>query len=194
MRHFKYQTLSELQQETESLGLQHVRFEAEPEKIKSVLARAVNVGGFRVGNSIAIHPMEGCDGTLDGKPDELTFRRYERFGRGGAKLIWFEATAVRQDGRANTRQLWLHEGSLGEMARLLEVTLQGHREVYGNADDVLAPLQLTHSGRYSVPKRVIPYHNPGVDRKFNVAADYPVITDDELEQLEDYYVEAAKLA
>ena len=30
-------------------------------------------------NRIAIQPMEGCDGTPDGKPDELTFRRYMRF-------------------------------------------------------------------------------------------------------------------
>ncbi len=194
MRHFTYQTLKALQQETENLGLRHVRFEESPEKIKSVLARPVTVGGFRAGNSIAIHPMEGCDGTLDGKPDELTFRRYERFGRGGAKLIWFEATAVCEDGRANHRQLWLHENSLPEMARLLEVTLAGHREIFGTADDVLAPLQLTHSGRYSVPRRIIPYHNPSVDAKFNVPANYPVITDDELERLEDSYLETAKLA
>ncbi|MDX1979208.1 MAG: hypothetical protein SFV51_02995 [Bryobacteraceae bacterium] len=194
MRHFNYKNLEELKQDRDKLSLQHVHFEENPEQVKSVLARPVAVGGFQVGNSIAIHPMEGCDGTLDGKPDELTFRRYERFGRGGAKLIWFEATAVRQDGRANTRQLWIHEGSLSEMARLLEVTLAGHRQVFGNADDVLAPLQLTHSGRYSVPRRIIPHHNASVDAKFNVPDDYPVITDGELERLEDSYVDAAKLA
>lgn len=194
MKHFRFQTLTELQQETERLGLQHVHFEADAERIKSTLARPVDVGGVRVGNSIAIHPMEGCDGTLGGDPGELTFRRYERFGRGGAKLIWFEATAVREDGRANPRQLWIHEGSLKEMARLLDVTLKAHHEVYGDASDVLAPLQLTHSGRYSVPRRVIPYHNPVVDAKFHVPADYPVISDDELERLEDSYVDAAKLA
>lgn len=194
MRHFNYRVLSELQQATEELGTKHVHFESDPEKIKSVLARPVQVGGFRVGNSIAIHPMEGCDGKLSGDPDELTFRRYERFGRGGAKLIWFEATAVREEGRANTRQLWIHEGSLREMARLREVCEQGHREIFGTADDLLMPLQLTHSGRYAVPARIIACHNPSVDAKFNVPADYPVISDDELERLEDDYVEAAKLA
>lgn len=194
MKHFTYRTLNELQQETERLQTQHVHFEEDPQKVRSVLARPVTVGGLRVGNSIAIHPMEGCDGTLDGKPDELTFRRYKRFGSGGAKLIWFEATAVREEGRANTRQLWLHEGSLSEIARLLEVALQAHKEVYGNTDDVLAPLQLTHSGRYSVPKKIIACHSPAVDAKFHMAADYPVITDDDLERLEDDYVTAAKLA
>ncbi|MCS7024676.1 MAG: hypothetical protein NZV14_07730 [Bryobacteraceae bacterium] len=194
MRHFNYRELSELQQATETLGASHVRFESDPKKIQAALAKPVQVGRFRIGNSIGIHPMEGCDGKLNGEPDELTFRRYERFGRGGAKLIWFEATAVREDGRANTRQLWIHEGSLAELARLREVCEKSHREVYGTADDLLLPLQLTHSGRYAVPKRVLAYHNPTVDAKFQVPADYPVISDDELERLEDDYVAAAKLA
>ena len=46
------------------------------------------------GNRLAIQPMEGCDGELDGSPGELTFRRFQRFGAGGAKLIWGEACAV----------------------------------------------------------------------------------------------------
>ncbi|MBI3681074.1 MAG: NADH:flavin oxidoreductase [Acidobacteria bacterium] len=194
MRHFTYRTLSELQQEADRIGARHVQFEEDPERIKSILARPVQVGGMRVGNSIAIHPMEGCDGTPDGLPDELTFRRYERFGSGGAKLIWFEATAIREDGRANPRQLWLHEKSLPAIARLLETALNAHREAYGSADDVLAPVQLTHSGRYSVPRRIIAHHNPVVDAKTNVAADHPVISDDELERIEDDFVEAARLA
>lgn len=194
MRHFTYQALSELQQETERLGLSCVRFEQDPEAVKRILGRPVFVGGRRVGNSIAIHPMEGCDGELDGKPGELTFRRYERFGRGGAKLIWFEATAVRPDGRANTRQLMISESTVGSLARLLETTLRVHEQEYGTAEDVLAPLQLTHSGRYSVPRKIIAHHNPVVDAKTKVPSDYPVISDDELERLEDDYVAAAKLA
>ncbi|MCZ2147775.1 MAG: hypothetical protein LC126_08355 [Bryobacterales bacterium] len=194
MRHFTYRTLSELQQETENLGTRHVHFEEDPEKVKSILARPVHVGAFRAGNSIAIHPMEGCDGKLDGSPDELTFRRYRRFGGGGAKLIWFEATAVREEGRANPRQLWIHEGSVPELARLLDAALDIHRANFGSTDDLLAPLQLTHSGRYSFPRRIIAFHNPCVDEKTEVAADYPIISDSDLERLEDDYVRAAGLA
>jgi NADPH2 dehydrogenase len=194
MRHFTYKSLSELQQSAEELGATHVRFEEDPERIKAILARKVRVGDVLVGNSIAIHPMEGCDGTLDGHPGELTWRRYQRFGEGGAKLIWFEATAVCQEGRANTRQIWLHEGTVGDFARLLEETLRTHRENWGVSDDVLTPLQLTHSGRHSVPRRIIACHNPLIDRKTGTAPDYPVISDDELERLEDVYVKAAKLA
>lgn len=194
MRHFTYKTLADLEQDAGRIGASHVRLEQNPERVRELLQTKVPVGPFQVGNSIAIHPMEGCDCTLDGRPGELTWRRYERFGRGGAKLLWFEATAVREDGRANTRQLWINESTLADLARLREVTLQAHREVWGNADDVLTPLQLTHSGRFAVPRKTIAFHNPTVDQKTNTPADYPVITDDELERLEDDYVTAARLA
>ena len=194
MKHFTYKTLSELQQGAETAGASHVRFEENSESIKSVLARKVRVGNFTVGNSIAIHPMEGCDATLDGRPDELTNRRYERFARGGAKLIWFEATAVCPEGRANPRQLLINRKTLKDLASMLALTRRAHLEEFGTTDDLLEPLQLTHSGRYSVPQRIIAYHNPLIDQKTQTPADYPVISDDRLEQLEDEYVEAAKLA
>ncbi len=194
MRHFTYKTLSELQQGTEELGAAHVRFEGDPEKVKAALSRKVQVGKFTVGNSMAIHPMEGCDGTLDGHPDELTYRRYERFGHGGAKLVWFEATAVCDEGRANTRQLWLYEKTLPSIAKLLQIARDVHKREWGTTDDLLEPLQLTHSGRYSVPKRIIAFHNPLIDAKTNTPPDYPIISDSELEELEDKYVDAAKLA
>jgi 2,4-dienoyl-CoA reductase-like NADH-dependent reductase (Old Yellow Enzyme family) len=194
MRHFTYQSLSELERDAEALGASHVRFEHDRDRIRETLARKVRVGDISVGNSIAIHPMEGCDSTPDGRPGELTWRRYKRFAAGGAKLIWFEATAVRQDGRANTRQLWLHRETAGDFARLLELIRRVHREHYGTADDLLLPVQLTHSGRYSVPRRIIAYHHPLIDRKTNTPPDYPVISDDELERLEDDYAGAARLA
>jgi 2,4-dienoyl-CoA reductase-like NADH-dependent reductase (Old Yellow Enzyme family) len=194
MRHFTYHNLAELAGAAETLGASAVHFESDPARLRAALARRVRVGGMTVGNSMAIHPMEGCDGTLDGRPDELTWRRYERFSRGGAKLIWFEATAVRATGRANPRQLWLNESSVDEFARLREKMSAWHTESCGGTDDLLIPLQLTHSGRYSAPTRIIAYHNPLIDEKTGTPPDYPVITDDELERLEDDYVAAAGLA
>jgi 2,4-dienoyl-CoA reductase-like NADH-dependent reductase (Old Yellow Enzyme family) len=194
MRHFVYKTLHELQRAAEACGAEHVRFEENPDEVRRALARPVRVGAFTAGNSIAIQPMEGCDGTPDGSPGELTWRRYERFAQGGAKVIWFEATAVRQDGRANVRQLWITRQNVGEFAKLLARIRELHRAQWGSADDLLAPIQLTHSGRYSVPRRIIAYHNPHIDRKTSTPPDYPVITDDELERLEDDYVQAAGLA
>jgi 2,4-dienoyl-CoA reductase-like NADH-dependent reductase (Old Yellow Enzyme family) len=194
MKHFIYKTLDELRRAGEETGAQHVRFTESPDEVRRVLARPVSVGAFTVGNSIAIQPMEGCDGKLEGRPDELTWRRYERFARGGAKLIWFEATAVRADGRANTRQLWITRDNVADFAKLLARMRAVHREHCGNDGDLLMPIQLTHSGRFSVPRRAIAYHNPHIDRKTGTPADYPVISDDELERLEDDYVRAAGLA
>ena len=69
----------------------------------------ITLGGKTPGNRIAIHPMEGWDGTTSGGvTDEMT-RRWQRFGESGAKLILGgEAMAVRPDGRANPNQLILN--------------------------------------------------------------------------------------
>src|SRR5450756_2155992 len=163
MRHFQYRSLGELQNSAGELGATHVLFEPDAGRVRSILARPVPVGEFTLGNSIAIHPMEGCDGTLDGRPGELTFRRYQRFASGGAKLVWFEATAVAPEARANPRQLWIHKDSVRDFARLLDHLRHEHRERYATTDDLLEPLQLTHSGRYSHPARILACHSPVVD-------------------------------
>lgn len=194
MKHFVYRSLEELARDAETRGATSVRFEPDPERVKAALARPVHVGPFTTGNSIAIHPMEGCDGTPDGRPGELTLRRYQRFAAGGAKLLWLEATAVRPEARANTRQLLLTRDTAGDFASLIEMIRRLHRERWGTDSDLLDVLQLTHSGRYSVPRRIIAVHNPGVDAKYEVPPDYPIISDDELERLEDDYVAAAALA
>ena len=193
MKHFTYKSLDQLQQDAEQ-RTRFVRFEADKEKLKQLLGRKVPVGkSITLGNSMAIHPMEGCDSDLDGNPDELTWRRYERFAGGGAKLIWFEATAIRKDGRANARQLWIHDGNVDAYAKLLSRILEIHKERFGTTDDLLIPVQLTHSGRYSYPNRIIAYHNPLIDAKTNTPASQAPISDEELEQLEDAYLEGAKL-
>ncbi|MGB7324775.1 MAG: NADH:flavin oxidoreductase, partial [Rubripirellula sp.] len=79
----------------------------------SVLAQSATVDGLRIGNRFCILPMEGWDGTREGKPTELTRRRWHNFGISGAKLIWGgEAVAVRQDGRANPNQVMINDQNL----------------------------------------------------------------------------------
>src|SRR5208282_5964266 len=50
----------------------------------SPLAEAMEIpwhaGAKRIGNRFAVQPMEGWDGEPDGRPSELTFRRWQRFG------------------------------------------------------------------------------------------------------------------
>lgn len=88
-RYFKFHSVAELAAECAQLGLD-LRFSDD----FTPLFRPVALGPLRAGNALCIQPMEGCDGTLAGEPDELTFRRYQRFGAGGAKLLWGEAAAV----------------------------------------------------------------------------------------------------
>ncbi len=193
-KHFAYKSLDDLRKDVASLGID-MTFE---EKLEAV-GQPVRIGNRVIGNALAIHPMEGCDGTLGGKPDELTYRRWERFGEGGAKLIWGEATAVAPEGRANPRQLYLSEENLRDFEDLLDRARKKHKEANGTTDDLMIGLQLTHSGRYSYPSPIIAYHHPQVDSvtyvdKLNgikVTSDYPVVTDDYLERLEDSFVEAA---
>ena len=49
----------------------------------SILAQPVQLGELVVPNSLAIHPMEGCDGDSLGRPGPLAVRRYERYALAG---------------------------------------------------------------------------------------------------------------
>ena len=196
-RYFKYHSLSELEADCGRLGLQ-LRFSED----FGPLFRPVNLGPLRAGNSLCIQPMEGCDGTVDGRPDELTFRRYERFGAGGAKLIWGEATAVLEEGRANSRQLLINERTAPDLERMLRLCRQAHRQNFGSDEDLIVGLQLTHSGRYSYRRPLIAFHDPILDPRIvvdkasgkTIDQDYPLLDDDYLRRLVDHYVAAARLA
>ena len=195
--YFKYKSLDDIRRDVERLRL-GIRFSED----LSPLAEPVQIGPLRAGNSIAIQPMEGCDGTLDGRPDELTFRRWRRFGAGGAKIIWGEATAVVEEGRANTRQLLINDQTAGSLEQVLRECRAAHREAFGSDDDLVVGLQLTHSGRYSFQRPLIAFHDPLLDprtivdksRELTVTPDYPALDDSYLERREDRYVEAARLA
>ncbi|MBM7581622.1 2,4-dienoyl-CoA reductase-like NADH-dependent reductase (Old Yellow Enzyme family) [Caldicoprobacter guelmensis] len=160
------------------------------------LLQSVKLGDKVIPNSMAIQPMEGCDGTTAGEPDELTFRRYRRFASGGAGLIWIEATAVVPEGRANPRQLYLCHQTKDGFARLLDTIIEAAKAQFGSNYRPYTVIQLTHSGRYSKPEGrpapIIAARNPYLDG--NLPDDYPVISDEQLQELEDRFVEAAELA
>ena len=157
------------------------------------LLEATEVGGTRVPNRIAAQPMEGCDGTPEGAPADLTVRRYQRFGAGGAGLIWFEATSVVPDGRANPRQLLITPATAPAFRQLVHLTRAAARERFGPAHRPYLVLQLTHSGRFS--RTALPggrraaCRNPHLDRE-----PLPAWTDTELDGLVGAFVTAARLA
>ena len=85
----------------------------------SILATPVKILNKTVNNRLVYQAMEGCDGTREGVPDELTIRRYMRFAEGGAGIIWFEATAVMENGRANPRQMYINEKNLDAFKKIV---------------------------------------------------------------------------
>ncbi len=196
-RFFKFHSLDDLEAEGHRLGLD-LRYTTD----LTPLFKPARVGPFAVGNSLCVQPMEGCDGTLDGSPDELTFRRYRRFGAGGSKLIWGEAAAILPAGRATPRQLLVADHTAAGLERMVGECRQAHREAFGSDNDLVIGLQLTHSGRYSHPRPLIAMHDPVLDSRTvadkttgaKVDTNYPLLTDDDLERLPDAYVAAAKLA
>lgn len=194
---FKYKSTSELETENARLGID-LRFSDD----LSPLFQSLAVGPRTIGNRWCIQPMEGCDGELDGTPGELTFRRYVRFGAGGAKLIWGEACAVTLESRANPRQVSLNESTKSAFARMVDDCRKAHRDANGTDSDLLFGLQLTHSGRYSHPHPIIATYDPILDPRTvvdkltgsKVTPGYPLISDDQLKRLVEDYARAAKLA
>lgn len=155
----------------------------------------------RIGNRFCILPMEGWDGTKEGRPTELTRRRWQNFGLSGAKLIWGgEAVAVRHDGRANPNQLLMTEDNVGEISALRELLTATHAEHFSATDDLNVGLQLTHSGRFARPNEKkkaeprIAYRHPVLDRRLQIDSDAPLLSDDDLKQLIDDFVAACVLA
>jgi len=186
---FKYKSVAELEVENARLGIS-LRFTDDLAPVFQPMA----IAGRTVGNRWCIHPMEGCDGELDGRPGELTFRRYVRFGAGGAKMLWGEACAVTEDGRANPRQIALTESTKPDFARMVTECRAAHRAANGDDSDLLFGLQLTHSGRYSYRRPIIATHDPLLVGRYKVTTDTPLATDDDLKRLVDAYVTTARLA
>lgn len=183
-------------------SIEDIRREAEKEKISipfsehtHILHDPVCVDGIHFPNRLVIQPMEGCDGTADGRPDELTLRRYERFAKSGAGLIWEEATAIVPEGRANPRQLWIHAGNIDDFRRMNELIRNEAMKKFGWAPKII--MQATHSGRYSKPEGtpapLIAYHNP-IFEKNSPISDNCIVSDDYLQRLIERYASAAQQA
>lgn len=168
---------------------------------ESPLAQTIEFNDKKIGNRFCIHPMEGWDGTPEGKPTEATIRRWRNFGLSGAKLIWGgEAVAVRHDGRANPNQLLMSEVNKTGLAKLRETLLTAHREIANGTDDLLVGLQLTHSGRFSRPNEKtkpeprILYHHPSLDRRVGIDENFKILSDDQIQEIIEDFVFAARVA
>ena len=171
-----------------NMGLENIPYSDDI----GVLAKEIDFGDGVAKNRIAIQPMEGCDGEKSGVPGELTERRYLRFAKSGAGIIWLEATAIVGEGRANPRQLFMNENNIDAFKRMIENIKNTAVRENGFAPIVI--MQATHSGRYSkpngFPEPIIGYNNP-IFEKDKPIDKSRIITDDKLKELEERYGTAA---
>lgn len=185
---FHYHSFKDLEQETKKLSIA-LPFSTNWE----VFNESLTLEGVKIANRIVIQPMEGCDGLEDGRPSELTRRRYLRFARSGAGIIWFEAVAVQPDGRANPRQLMITKDNLDSFKQLIDEVKKEAMKLNGIEPCII--MQATHSGRYSKLEKARPKiacHNPILEKE--PLDESCIVTDDYLKQLESAYEKAAKLA
>lgn len=75
--------------------------------------------GKIIHNRLGIQPLEGFDSNTSGGPTDMVYRRYLRFVKGGAGLIWFEACAVSDDGKSNPFQMSLNDNNVSDFQKLI---------------------------------------------------------------------------
>ncbi len=145
--------------------------------------------GIKIGNRIAINPMEGWDGTADGNPSDSLVRRWQKFGPAAPSSSGAEK---RRGLRGGSRQSeptgdgTSHARKHRTIARRADRgTPQGNglrrRTAHRPTVDALRPLLPPARSRSSEPR--ILYHHPILDRRLNLPNDYPVLTDAEIETI-----------
>jgi NADPH2 dehydrogenase len=163
------------------------------------LAQRLTAQERAVGNRFCVLPMEGWDCEPDGRPGELTRRRWRRFGESGAKLVWGgEACAVSQSGRSNPRQMMINDDTVEDIAALRELLVGTHEKRFDSSADLLVGLQLTHSGRFARPAGgaapIIVYNHPLLDEKVGLPPGSDCLSDNEATEIVEQHVKAAVLA
>ncbi len=160
-----------------------------------ILTTSLTVGSKTISNRLACQAMEGCDGNPDGTPGELTLRRYDRFSEGGAGLIWYEATAVMEEGKANPRQLHINADNVDAFASQVERIKENALKKTGKEPVVI--MQATHSGRYSKPEGapapLIAYNNP-IFEKDSPIDKSRIVTDEHIDRIKEALISASALA
>lgn len=189
---FNYKNLDELQFDIEKNNL-----DIKISKNLGVLSDKVKVGKFTLENRFLTHPMEGGD-AIDGKPTDLTFRKYENMARGGAGLIWLEAVSISREGHSNDGQLWIKEDTIPEFKELNDLIKNSAKDEFGENFNNVTIVQLNHSGRYCKKngKRtpIIATHKKPLDDKIGIDENYEVVTDEYIDELIEKFVIGARLS
>ncbi|MDM8212426.1 hypothetical protein QUW13_00875 [Enterococcus hirae] len=187
---FHYKTIQEVENKEKELSVHFPLTENTAD-----LFTPIKLFGRSVPNRLGIAPMEGNDSEESGAPSEHTVQRYLAYARGGAGVIWYEATTVVPEGRSGKHQLLLNEETMPAFKEMNERIKVAGKEANGFAP--LLVLQANHSGRYSkphgFPEPLIAYHNPYYEKNQPIADDR-IVSDEYLDRLPEKFGAATKLA
>ncbi len=146
------------------------------------LKKPIKIGSKEAKNRLVNNAMECNDADEKGSPSEKTYRRYRNLFRGDAGMIMLEAITVTYENRGRKNQLSI-------MPRNKEDLEEFTREVKKENEDPLFIWQVTHSGELSHPdfsRRITPKKLPGFGGE--------LMTEEEVEDIQDKFVEAARIA
>lgn len=190
---FNYKNIQEFKQDIDKLDL-GIKLSDDLDVFK----KTITIDGHIIPNSLATHPMEGGDSDEKGSPTELTYRKYKKIARGGSGLIWLEAVSICKEGRSNDKQLWITEDNWRDFKKLNDLIKKSAKEEFGEGFEPKTIIQLNHSGRYCKVngKRnpIIATHKRVLDEAIGISEDYPLVTDEYLDDLITKYIEAARLS
>lgn len=146
-----------------------------------------NLAGRTVKNRLSTLPMEGNDAEPDGRPSQRTIKRYERLSTGGWGIVYIEAIAPDERGKARPGQLVLTEENLDSFKSLVS------RIRAASPDPPLIIFQINHAGRYAL-NPTLAYHSELLDPTWNIPPDMPEATTDELDAAARACAGAVRLA
>jgi 2,4-dienoyl-CoA reductase-like NADH-dependent reductase (Old Yellow Enzyme family) len=140
------------------------------------------IGAKRASNRFVSQAMEANDGENGGKVSELGFQRYRKLASGGWGIIVVEALSVTEKSLARKNGMILTKENLDSFKRLTEVIKKENPET-------VVLFQVTHSGSKS---------NPAFSEPVSVCPDSGddsrVLTTDEIQIIQDQFVESTILA
>lgn len=160
------------------------------------LTSPIMLNDFKLVNRLVALPMEGVDGK-DGRPTDLTKKKYIDVAKGGYGLIWLEATSVNKEGMSNDNQLYINNDTVNDFRNLnIDIKEASKKSAYGG--EAYTVLQLNHSGRYAnigkEENAQIVTHREKLDAKRGIEPDRELLSDSYLDNLKNDYLKAARLA
>ena len=162
----------------------------------SVLGRSASFGRLVVPNRLVCQPMEGCDGEPDGSPGRADGPQVPqaRRRRGGDDLVRGLCDRARGQGEsASDFAAQRHRRGLRRHGAANQAGREGYRRLRARLRAPDDPLRAVQQARRQ-PAPIIAHHSAVLDGRHNLPPDYPLITDERLDELQDAYVAQAVLA